>query len=79
LGHFDLCEIIIQYLWNKNPSNIDAVTPLHEAARQGHLKICSLIIDHTNDIDVEDNEGQTPKHLAKENGHHEVEKLFDYQ
>ena len=74
-----MCEIIIEYLCNKNPGNIDDVTPLHEAARQGHLKICSLIIDHANDIDVEDNEGQTPKHLAKENGHHEVEKLFDYQ
>ena len=59
-----------------NPSNEDAQTPLHYAARNGHWSICQLIIEYNvdnfnnpNDNNPADNRGQTPLHLAAKNGH----------
>ena len=65
------------FLDKKNPSDVDGVTPLHEAERWGRLKICSLMFDHTKKLNVVDYKGRTPKNLAEENGHLEVAKLLE--
>ena len=66
-----------QFLDKKNPSDVDGVTPLHEAERWSRIKICSLMFDHTKKLNVVDYKGRTPKNLAEENGHLEVAKLFE--
>ena len=65
-GHFE----------NENPSNIEGLTPLHEAAINGHVKICKIIIDTLVNRNPPDDNGITPLYLASKNGHFEFCRLI---
>ena len=48
-NHFNLCQVIIEQLQNKNPGDsLRLTTPLHYAALRGHFKICKLIMKILN-------------------------------
>ena len=34
----------MKYLIDKNPKNVDGITPLHWAAFKGHLEICRFLM-----------------------------------
>ena len=48
-GHFDICELIIDYVVDKHPnftdSNFTDSTPLQQATRKSHFRVCKLFID----------------------------------
>ncbi len=51
--------------------NIDGVTPLHEAARNGHQALVTIMVKELGaDVNVRDNQGATPLRYAFINGHH---------
>ena len=43
-GYFDICQLILENVEEKNPANKMGKTPLHLAAQGGHLGIVQLII-----------------------------------
>ena len=49
-GHASVCEVILDYIKNKNPKNKRGTTPLHMAARNGHLSTYQLIMEQVDDI-----------------------------
>ena len=66
---------------DKNPSDINGVTPYHLAAKNGHLEICHLIClyqmtSHDGDINPPDNHKFTPFHYAAAHGHLSICKFF---
>lgn len=69
-------ELIMDTLKNENPSNIEGLTPLHEAAINGHVKICKIIIDTLVNRNPPDDNGITPLYLASKNGHFEFCRLI---
>ena len=47
-GHFEVCELLIANVIERNPEDIRGVTPLHSAASNGHIEVCELIIQVCN-------------------------------
>ena len=46
-GHFDVCQLILSFIQDKNPkSDITDITPLHYAAKNGHFEVCKLIVEN---------------------------------
>jgi len=45
-GHFDICQLIMENVPNKNPANLFGITPLHEAIKNCYLDICKLFIEN---------------------------------
>ena len=45
-GHMEICEYILEYLTDLNPSANDGRTPLHFAAIKGHLHVCKGIMNN---------------------------------
>ena len=42
-GHYEVCQLIISNVNEKNPASHDGFTPLHFATKHGQYKICNLI------------------------------------
>ena len=42
-GHYEVFQLIISNVNEKNPASHDGFTPLHIATKHGHYKICNLI------------------------------------
>jgi ankyrin repeat protein len=42
-GHYEVCQLVISNVNEKNPASNDGFTPLHIATKHGHYKICNLI------------------------------------
>ena len=61
---------------DKNPANIDGITPLSVAAQNGHFEVCQLIIQNVEDKNPANKIGDTPLHYAAENGHLDICKLI---
>ena len=53
-GYFDVYQLILEQAANKNPKNIDGITPLDIAAFKGDFEISSLILKNVKDIYHED-------------------------
>ena len=88
-GHLSVCKLIIENVFDKNPSGgkmvtkswmhpvwIDQWTPLHLAAYAGHFSVCELIINNVMEKNPGDQTGWTPLHSAAQNGHLTVCKLI---
>ena len=63
-----VCQLIIEIVDEKNPSDNHGQTPLHHAARYGFFNICQLIIENVDEKNPSDNDGDTPLHHAAERG-----------
>ena len=66
---------------DKNPTEINGVTPYHLAAKNGHLEICHLICTYQmtlcdGDINPPDNHKYTPFHYSAASGHLSICKFF---
>ena len=67
---------VLNGLKNKNPTNIEGLTPLHIIAQKGNLEICQFIIESVEDKSPKDCRGRTPLHFAAIEGHLSVCKLI---
>ena len=63
-GYFDICQLILENVEEKNPANKMGKTPLHLAAQGGHLGIVQLIIKNVEQKNPPDEDGNTPLHYA---------------
>ena len=54
---------------DKNPSDNNGVTALHNAAENGHLEVCKTILVNTGFKIPAAQDGYTPLHLAAQEGH----------
>ena len=63
-------------LKNKNPRNIEGLTPLHIIAQKGILEICEVILGCVEDKNPKDSHGRTPLHFAANEGHFSVGHLM---
>merc|ERR1712079_821915 len=64
-GHFDICQLIINNIADKNPADVNGFTPLHLAAQNGHSEIYGLMVQNAIEKNPAANNGQTPVHIAK--------------
>ena len=75
-GHFEICQLIIPYLRNKNPPRSYSYgrTPLHLAAINGHFDVFKLFFENINEKNPKNQFwlGETPLHLAAEKGHFNI-------
>ena len=55
-----------------NPQNIDAQTPLHEAANWDSPEVATVLIHNGADVSLEDDNGMNPLHSAAFHGHSDV-------
>ena len=58
----------IENISDKNPSDINGKTPLHDAAKNEYLDICKLIIGNVEDKNPSCRKGFTPLHWAARKG-----------
>ena len=68
-GDFPLCQLIIENVEDKNPSDLIlngqwSCTPLHLAALYSQNLICQLIIENVGDKNPKCIDGFTPLHIA---------------
>ena len=56
-GQFDICQLIVEMVENKNPANTYGWTPVHDAARNGYFDICT----HTLNIKQRNKDGKRCK------------------
>ena len=68
-GHFEVCQLIVEGVEDKNSKDGNGETPLHMAATYSHLEVCWLIVENVEDKNPEDKFGKTPLHMAAEYGH----------
>ena len=61
---------------DKNPSDNNGVTALHNAAENGHIEVCKTILVNTAFKIPAARDGYTPLHLAVKNGHLEICKII---
>ena len=66
-GHLQICQLIIEYVADKNPKDFSRNTPLHLASEKGCLEICKLFAKYVNDVDIKNSFGKTPIDLAEGN------------
>ena len=52
---------------DKNPGDVDGITPLHMAAANAHIEIMKCIMDTQEDKNPADSLGYTPLHNVTEN------------
>ena len=71
-GNVGVFQFLIENSDDKNPRNIDGITPLHYAARQqnietkhGRLEICKAILAHVTDKNPRNNIGDTVLHIER--------------
>ena len=74
--HWDIYEMIMYKVQEKNPKMDNGNTPLHLAARGGHEKICTIIINEVQDKNPMNQDGTTPLHLAAKFGHTVIFKMI---
>ena len=67
----------MQRIDDKNPADIDGITPLHIAAKKGHLDVCKLIIPKIRNRNPRDKLGFTPKIFAEWVKQWEIVDLFN--
>ena len=87
-GHIELCQWIIEKLFEKYPDDIERrETLLHlpeysdkialfEAASNGHVAVCNLILAHVEDKNPKDTNGDTFLHIASREGELNICKLI---
>ena len=75
-GHLDICQLIMERVANKSPTDNTGWTPLHFAAMNGHLDICQLIIERVENKNPASNSGWTPLHIAAMYGYLNICKLI---
>ena len=68
-GHFEICQLFLQNVQNKNPKNNAQDTPLHLAAFRGDHRLFRLISKEVVDINPSNVNLTTPLHLAAQHGH----------
>ncbi|MGE0009953.1 MAG: ankyrin repeat domain-containing protein [Candidatus Babeliales bacterium] len=59
-----------------NSRDINGLTALHHAARNGHIEIINFLLEHGAQIESKDKTGQTPLHLAAQSGQANAVKLL---
>ena len=75
-GHYEVYQIIMSKIKNKNPKDMVGRTPLHAAASKSHMNLCKLIIDNIKNKNPGCLNGWTPLYLAASNGNLEICKLI---
>ena len=65
-GYYDMCQLIIDKIEDKNPVDDEGWTPLHYAAERGHMDICKMIASYLDDKNPRTNSGITPKKLINQ-------------
>ena len=78
-GCFEMCQLIVMEIDNKNPKDFQGYTPLHYAAEEGHYQICKLFIKNGMQLNVKNNSDKMPLTLAYEKGHENVIDLIGYE
>ena len=53
-----VCELILETIVNKNPCDVEGLTPLHLAAQNGHIEIYKLIAKDLHNKNPKDREGK---------------------
>ena len=74
-GHFEITEMLLDYLMDSSPKDIRNRTPLHYACMHGHLEIVKLFIPIYSvhyELNPPDEYGLTPIKYASMTGHFEV-------
>ena len=75
-GKYEVAQLIINNVNDKNPKNGEGDTPLHEAAKSGNFEICRLILDEIEAKNPENKIGITPLHYAAQVGSLSICKLI---
>ena len=68
--------MFLKTLADKNPIDLDGLTPLHYAAAAGHSEICEVILENTEDKNPAANNGYTVFHGAAQRGQLKVIRLL---
>ena len=68
--------MILDRVEDKNPKDINGITPLHLAAKFGRADLFKAILDEVEDKNPKDKNGETPLHLATFNGHSQIAKMI---
>ena len=78
-GHLDIVKFLASILADKNPSDVNGVTPLHWAAIGGHLDIVKYLTSLLEDKNPKSGlywDEDTPLHAAADHGQLEVVKYL---
>ena len=58
--HLEMCRLIVEKVEDKNPQDINGVTPYHIAAAVNDVELCKILMEHLMDKNPKDHYGQTP-------------------
>ena len=75
-GHVEIVKFLLDISKEKNPSDVDGMTPFHFAAKSGRTDVCKLIIENIDNKNPAAPNGCTPLHLAAMEGHLEIVRLI---
>ena len=75
-GHVEIVKFLFDISKEKNPSDVDGMTPFHFAAKSGLTDVCKLIIENIDNKNPAAPNGCTPLHLAAMEGHLEIARLI---
>ena len=76
IGNLEICKYLINKIDDKNPSDENGWTPLHDAALEGSEKICRLIMNKVENKRPLDTGGRTPEDVAFGQGFRNIVELF---
>jgi ankyrin repeat protein len=74
--HLEMCKLIIEKVEDKNPQDINGVTPYHIAAAVDDVKLCRILMENLIDKNPKDHYNQTPLDKAAFCGSLEVCRLL---
>jgi hypothetical protein len=58
--HLEMCRLIVEKVEDKNPQDVNGVTPYHIAAGVDDVELCRTLMEHLMDKNPKDRYGQTP-------------------
>ena len=76
IGKLEICKYLISKIDDKNPSDDNGWTPLHDAALEGSERICRLIMNKVENKRPLNTGGETPEDVAFGQGFRNIVELF---
>jgi ankyrin repeat protein len=72
----EICKYLVNKIDDKNPSDMNGWTPLHDAALEGSEKVCRLIMNKVENKRPLNTRGETPEDVAFRKGFGNIVELF---